>query len=375
VVETHQRDSICSAVVCPADISLRTVELAKSIAMDAVRCLPGEENYGVFGVELFLVDDVEKGESDIVLLNEIAPRPHNSGHYTMEACGMDQFEAHLRAVLGMPVDEAALSLRVNCACMINVLGIDSHMSTSTTVLRRALGVPHCGIHWYGKAECRKGRKLAHFTVTAKDKKELHARVASICCIDEEDPISIPTEHVLDVSQMLLIDSANKPEVAVIMGSDSDLSSMTDAIKVLEIFQIPHEVTIVSAHRTPTRMYAFAQSAVERGLKVIIAGAGGAAHLPGMVAALTPLPVIGVPVESSALSGNDSLLSIVQMPRGVPVATVAIGNSTNAGLLAVKILAAGRPALIPKLEAFTEAQENEVLTKASRLETLGFRGYS
>lgn len=132
----------------------------------------------------------------------------------------------------------------------------------------------------------------------------------------------------------------KPLVAIIMGSDSDYPVMKDAETVLKEFKIPYLVEIVSAHRTPDKMYDFSKEAVKKGLRVIIAGAGGAAHLPGMVASLTPLPVIGVPVANGIMEGEDSLLSIVQMPKGVPVATVAINNSYNAGLLAVKILAAG-----------------------------------
>lgn len=142
--------------------------------------------------------------------------------------------------------------------------------------------------------------------------------------------------------------SDKPVVGVIMGSDSDLPTMREAIEVLHEFDIVHEVKVVSAHRTPQDMSDYAQSAHERGLKVIIAGAGGAAHLPGMVASYTPLPVIGVPVKSSALSGIDSLLSIVQMPNGVPVATVAIGKAKNAGLLAVKILATSDADLLQKM---------------------------
>src|SRR5216683_6362345 len=136
----------------------------------------------------------------------------------------------------------------------------------------------------------------------------------------------------------------RPLVGVIMGSQSDWETMRQADEVLERFNIPHEASIVSAHRTPAWMSEYATTAVDRGLEVIIAGAGGAAHLPGMVAAQTVLPVIGVPVQSAALNGLDSLLSIVQMPKGVPVATVAIGAAANAGLLAVSILAASRPEL-------------------------------
>ena len=129
----------------------------------------------------------------------------------------------------------------------------------------------------------------------------------------------------------------KPLVGIIMGSDSDLPTMRAAAEVLAELEVPHEVKVVSAHRTPRDMVRYAEKAEERGLRVIIAGAGGAAHLPGMVASLTSLPVIGVPVMSKALQGLDSLLSIVQMPGGVPVATVAIGNAKNAGLLAARIL--------------------------------------
>lgn len=147
-----------------------------------------------------------------------------------------------------------------------------------------------------------------------------------------------------------------------MGSDSDLPTMQPAAEALEEFGIPYELEIVSAHRTPKRMFDYAQTARARGLRLIIAGAGGAAHLPGMVASLTPLPVIGVPVESHALKGMDSLLSIVQMPKGVPVATVAIGNGRNAGLLAVRILATTDPALAGQLDAAILLMENDVLRR-------------
>jgi 5-(carboxyamino)imidazole ribonucleotide mutase len=151
-----------------------------------------------------------------------------------------------------------------------------------------------------------------------------------------------------------------PVVGVIMGSRSDADTMAGAIEVLTQFGVAHEVAIVSAHRTPDRMYSYAREAAGRGLKVIIAGAGGAAHLPGMVASLTRLPVIGVPVQSRALSGLDSLLSIVQMPRGVPVATVAIGNAANAGLLAVRFLAVYDAALAERLDAFHAQQAREAV---------------
>jgi 5-(carboxyamino)imidazole ribonucleotide mutase len=165
-----------------------------------------------------------------------------------------------------------------------------------------------------------------------------------------------------------------PRVGVIMGSDSDLPTMKDAIIVLDDFQIPNEVAIVSAHRTPDRMYEYAKTAHERGIQVIIAGAGGAAHLPGMVASLTPLPVIGVPVLTRTLQGVDSLYSIVQMPAGIPVATVAIGCAKNAGLLAVQILAAGDRALLEQVIAYRRSLTHSVLEKQANLEKLGYRAY-
>ena len=140
----------------------------------------------------------------------------------------------------------------------------------------------------------------------------------------------------------------KPLVAVVMGSDSDWSVMSAAVDILKEFGVPHEVEVVSAHRTPDKMVAFGKDARARGLKVIIAGAGGAAHLPGMLASVTPLPVVGVPVPLSKLDGLDSLLSIVQMPAGVPVATVSIGGAANAGLIAVKILATSDESLMAKM---------------------------
>jgi 5-(carboxyamino)imidazole ribonucleotide mutase len=159
-------------------------------------------------------------------------------------------------------------------------------------------------------------------------------------------------------------------VGIIMGSDSDLPTMQGAVEVMRIFDIDHEVRIVSAHRTPVELAEYATTAHTRGLKVIIAGAGGAAHLPGMVAAYTPLPVIGVPVQSAALNGLDSLLSIVQMPSGVPVATVAIGGAKNAGLLAAQMLAAFDPALQDRITAFKAQMAEQVREKNKEWDEAG-----
>ena len=156
-------------------------------------------------------------------------------------------------------------------------------------------------------------------------------------------------------------------VGIIMGSDSDLRVMQAAADTLKEFDVEFELTIVSAHRTPDRMMQYARSAAQRGLKVIIAGAGGAAHLPGMVASMTTLPVIGVPVNITAYQGQDSVLSILQMPKGIPVATVAIDNSANAALLALRMLGATDSAIQEKLAAHLKSMEQMVLDKAAKVE--------
>lgn len=163
-------------------------------------------------------------------------------------------------------------------------------------------------------------------------------------------------------------------VGIIMGSDSDLPVMQAAAQVCEDFGVPYDLGIVSAHRTPHRLVTYAETAAQRGCQVIIAGAGGAAHLPGMVASLTPLPVIGVPIPTPHLQGVDSLYSIVQMPKGIPVATVAIGNATNAGLLAIQILAAGDLALRQQVVSYRQHLTQQVMEKQERLNQQGWRAY-
>jgi len=166
----------------------------------------------------------------------------------------------------------------------------------------------------------------------------------------------------------------KPKVGVIMGSDSDLPVMKEAAEILDQFEVEYELTVVSAHRTPKRLYNYAETAEEKGLDVIIAGAGGAAHLPGMIAAVTTVPVIGVPVKTSKLSGLDSLYSIVQMPPGVPVATVAINGAKNAALLAVQILARSDEKLNKKQKEYRKEMKQSVLNTADKLEELGYQDY-
>lgn len=164
-----------------------------------------------------------------------------------------------------------------------------------------------------------------------------------------------------------------PHVAIIMGSDSDLRVMGEAAEFLESQGVAIDVTVVSAHRTPDRLFEYAKSAEEKGIKVIIAGAGGAAHLPGMVAAICPLPVIGVPIKSrNSIDGWDSMLSILQMPAGVPVATVAVDGAKNAGILAAQILSVADPALREKIKAYKAGLNKEVLMKVDKIEQDGWK---
>ncbi|KAI8984869.1 Phosphoribosylaminoimidazole carboxylase [Trametes punicea] len=363
VVETVHKQNICHLVFAPlrsADPAI-TVR-ARSVAENAVKTLQGA---GVFGVEMFLMPDGS------VYLNEIAPRPHNSGHYTIEACETSQYENHLRAILSLPLGSPAL--KVPSACMLNILGVSSSLDEIKAFAQYSLTVPGARVHLYGKSESRKGRKMGHITIVANSDADLSIRLRPLLA-------HLPGGHdpeELDLYAPLFPErgfSHKQPVVGVIMGSDSDLPVMLPAADILSHFKIPYELTIVSAHRTPDRLVEYARSAASRGLRVIIAGAGGAAHLPGMVAAMTPLPVIGVPVKGSSLDGVDSLHSIVQMPRGIPVATVAINNGTNAGLLAVRILSAGQPLLVSAMEDYLKTLEKEVLVKVDKIAEIGWDAY-
>ena len=167
---------------------------------------------------------------------------------------------------------------------------------------------------------------------------------------------------------------NKPVVAILMGSNSDWDVMKNAAEMLQSFDVPFEAKVVSAHRMPDEMFEYAETARDRGIRVIIAGAGGAAHLPGMLAAKTTLPVCGVPVPSRYLKGQDSLYSIVQMPSGIPVATVAINGGANAGLLAAKILATSDAELLGKLKAYSTKLKEQVEAKDAKLQEIGYKAY-
>ena len=445
-VSTTQQDNICHTVYAPArHVSAATARAAEQLAVQAISSFTGA---GMYGVEMFLV-----GQSEL-LLNEIAPRPHNSGHYTIEACYTSQFEQHIRCVTSLPL--GSCRMRVGAAVMINVLGSgneEADVERSWLPCKAALDVEGAHVHWYGKQGVRQGRKLGHITFDGATEAEVDARVnewqqrlaglqsqpaagvvdgaeghtdargalgtegviqmmselkgefsqdnsatahparravsppvltssttassASHTVIPASsfpsslDPITPFDQHPSHPSQQ----AEQQYDVGIIMGSDSDLKVMRAAADVLSEFGVSHRVEIKSAHRTPLAMVEYAQSAQRRGVKVIIAGAGGAAHLPGMVAAMTPLPVIGVPVPQPLLDGMDSLLSIVQMPKGVPVATVAIGNATNAGLLAVRMLGATDGRLWQRMEAWMERQKQEVERKNERMVASGYKEYT
>ncbi|KAF2435227.1 phosphoribosylamidoimidazole-succinocarboxamidesynthase [Tothia fuscella] len=356
-VETVHENSICKLVYAPArGVSTSTFKAAEGLAKRAVSSFKGK---GVYGVEMFLLPNGE------LLINEIAPRPHNSGHYTIEACPLSQYDAHLRAILDLPIPEDSLRIR-EPAIMLNILGgpkPDSHIN----IAKYALNNPRTSIHLYGKGDGSPGRKMGHLTVTAHSMSECETLIAPL--IHEVDILSsqIPQSTKFTPTKP-------SPLVAVIMGSDSDFPTLKPCLDILTTFSIPFTVAITSAHRTPEYMSTFTSTAAQNGIRVIIAAAGGAAHLPGMAAAHTSLPVIGIPIRGSTLDGMDSLLSIVQMPRGVPVATVAINNSLNAGLLAARVLGVTDVRVRERVERYALESREEVRGKGEKLGDLGWEDY-
>lgn len=316
-VETVHEDNICSKVYMPPrKLSADVCKRAQDVACNVVGKLWGR---GVFAVEMFLT------KNDDVLVNEIAPRPHNSGHLTIESVPyMSQFKAQLTAILDKPLPET-LTPHVKSAIMINILGgatADAHdklVSMAESMYHSEMAVY---VHLYGK-ESKPSRKIGHITLTgfvSVDELEKFAQPLIDAAQDMRQdrlkssskalrPTAAPAVAAVGASGP----ANGKPLVLVTMGSDSDLPVLKAGFDILNQFGVPWEVDITSAHRTPAKMGQVATEAADRGIKVIIAAAGGAAHLPGMLAAYTPLPVIGVPVKATHLDGIDSLLSIVQMP--------------------------------------------------------------
>ncbi|OQO11309.1 hypothetical protein B0A48_05565 [Cryoendolithus antarcticus] len=360
----HTSESICKLTYTPArGISAKLAEQAQELAKKAVQSLWGK---GLFGVEMFLLQD------GLLLVNEIAPRPHNSGHYTIEACAMSQYAAHLSAILDLHVPQRKLRLR-EPAIMLNILGgetKDSHLKVAAKA-DQLFGAE--GLHLYGKGDARKGRKMGHVTITAPTMEDAEREIQPL--IDFIDNIN--QESGTTSSEPATNSSAAeaKPLVALVMGSDSDLPHLLPGIALLETLGIPYTTRVTSAHRTPEAMAEYAQSAEAEGIEVLIAAAGGAAHLPGMAASHTLLPVIGVPIKPRLGDGFDSIVSMTNMPAGVPVATVGLNNSVNAALLAARQLARKDEGVRERLRAWIENNKKTVLKKDAKLHEMGAMKYA
>ena len=360
VVATVQENGVCKEAVAPAPNL--TPELSQRIQSDVIALATRLGVTGVMAMEMFEVHDG-------YLVNELAMRPHNTGHWTQDGSVTSQFEQHLRAVLDLPLGDPAPLAPLTA--MVNVLGAD-HADLYHAYLHVLAHDPAVKVHMYGK-EVRPGRKLGHVNLTGTGSPAAlvaRARHAAdfVAGVDTNPHPDLPTDDAADASEATAAPATvaaattasaagatvttasaageqarpaapGSARVGIVMGSDSDWPTMQAAATALDEFGIPYTAEVVSAHRMPEDMVEWGRTAADRGLDVIIAGAGGAAHLPGMLASLTSLPVIGVPVPLKHLDGMDSLLSIVQMPSGVPVATVSVGGAHNAGLLAVRILAA------------------------------------
>ena len=304
---------------------------------------------------------------------------------------MSQFRAQLFAILDIVPPSIKLTPRVSEAIMLNILGgakEDSHEKLAKMTEAHYNDDMDVFLHLYGKG-AKPGRKIGHITVASYSPESNLESMASPL-IQEMDKVR---QGRIDAAAAQLRPSAGtdsaaatkaarpassrdtkNPLVVVTMGSDSDMPVLKGAFEILERFSVPYDYTITSAHRTPHKMSELAQTAAERGIRVIIAAAGGAAALPGMVASETPVPVIGVPVKATHLDGQDSLLSIVQMPKGCPVATVGINNSMNAGILAVRILGSGDAGYRKAMADYMKTMSDEVEAKAARLQEIGWEAY-
>ncbi|KAK2680641.1 PurE domain [Fusarium oxysporum f. sp. vasinfectum] len=349
---------------------VETVHEDNEVAVSVVEKLWGR---GVFAVEMFVT------EKNDILVNEIAPRPHNSGHLTIEAVPyMSQYKAQLTSILDEPLPEK-LEPHVASSIMINILGGAEPESHIPLVQKaKSMFASNIGVypHLYGK-QSKPGRKIGHITLTGltasiKELEEYAQPLVKLAADMRQERIQAKSKSLRP--EQAVAKATKDPLVLVTMGSDSDLPVLKAGLDILTQFGVPWEVDITSAHRTPVKMGDVATAAADRGIKVIIAAAGGAAHLPGMVSAYTPLPVIGVPVKATHLDGMDSLLSIVQMPRGVPTATVGINNSTNAALLAIRILGAFVPEYLEKMRAYQVDIGEQVNGKATRLRESDVESY-
>lgn len=334
-------------------------ELATNIAVDAVQKLQG---VGVFAVEMFVNrHNHYRQTKPRVYINEIAPRPHNSAHHTIHTSNCSVYRFLAQILLGQkPRDSGYCSPSNNYRFVLkNIIGPSGmcgryQFPDLDTLSYSSLLKDNLYFTNYKKTITKPGRKIGHITYKppAGDVVGVEYHIKLLNNFAEQF-----------VKAIRPVGAA----VGVVMGSTSDWSTMKEACVLLDTLKIAYEKWVVSAHRTPDRLYEYAKTAKERGLTVIIAGAGGAAHLPGMLASMTNIPVIGVPIKTSSLSGVDSLHSIVQMPPGVPVATVAIGGATNAGILAAQIIATSDTALYDRLNAYKQTMKQNVMFSANKLE--------
>ncbi len=359
-VETIHQDSICKLVYAPArGLSDKLNAQAQKLARRAVATFKGK---GVFGVEMFLLKD------DTILVNEIAPRPHNSGHYTIEACRLSQYDAHLLAILDRPILTKSLQL-LKPAIMLNILGGADPYSYLN--LANAADAAGAKVHLYGKGNATKGRKMGHLTLVGDNMEELEGEMSQLITIANKLHDEMPGEEPLLESAPSATTTASQarsePLVSITTGSISDQPHLEDCYDILNQLSIPFEKRITSAHRTPSAMADYGSNARSRGIKVIIAAAGGAAHLPGMVKAFAKtLPVIGLPIKPRIGDGWDSLVSCTNMPGGCEVLTVGINNAKNAALGAASILSLSDEGLAGRLGAYRDKAEAESLGNDRRL---------
>ena len=338
-------NNILDYYISPANISENIYNQLTFLVKNIVNLLNHD---GLYGIELFLTED------DTLLVNEISPRPHNSGHHTIESATYSQYNLLVKLLLGFKIEDNNVE---QPALMVNILG--SNFNGSATFDLEKVNIllsQGVSVHNYQKKYNTPERKMGHLTYLGSD------------------PETIKMIHNFKSKLVILsnvsLEPKQKPIIGVIMGSISDYNIIRPIINVLDEFGILYECKVVSAHRMPLEMYDYAKKATEKGLKVIIACAGGSAHLPGMTASLTTIPIIGLPVNTTTLNGLDSLYSIVQMPKGVPVATVGIDNGINAGLLAIRILSIDTSLeyleLENKLKKYAEKNREEAIKSNSQI---------
>lgn len=333
-----ERHNILDYMFSPSKLPHVIQENAQKLGIDIIEKFEG---IGVFAIEMF----VDKGNN--LYVNEMAPRPHNSAHHTIHASQVSVYEALAQILIENGNDENQNESH-KAMCMKNILGEDYGLYKFVSNINEYINIT-THIVDYNKTVSKPQRKLGHITI-----------------VSTNDNLS-PTLLIDEVKEDFTIEIVKTPLVGVIMGSTSDWPTMKQACDILDEFGIRYEKLVVSAHRTPERLVEYAQKAQQRCVGVIIAGAGGAAHLPGMIASLTHLPVIGVPVKTSTLSGVDSLHSIVQMPPGVPVATVAIGGAKNAGILAAQMLGLVDDRISQKIKDYKSKLRTTVTFSANKLE--------